>query len=144
MTLYRLIDRLRHSLQRKRLTPRLALAMEGEDAAMRYLQRRGVIVIAKNYRTRARTGEIDLIGWDGETLVFFEVKTRSDDAAGTPDRAVTPVKRRKIERAAREYAYRAGVDIDAARFDVVAVLEGRVEHFQDAFRPWRLEREMQG
>ena len=60
----------------------------GEDLAHRYLRRRGCTLVARRYRPPAGGGEIDLVGWQGETLVFIEVKTRSTGAFGAPDRAV--------------------------------------------------------
>ncbi|HEV2923820.1 MAG TPA: YraN family protein [Solirubrobacteraceae bacterium] len=46
----------------------------GEELAAAHLQRLGFVVLARNVRTRH--GEIDLIAFDGRTLVFAEVKTR--------------------------------------------------------------------
>ena len=45
-----------------------------EEAAGVYLQKKGIRLAEKNFR--CRQGEVDLIGWDGEYLVFFEVKYR--------------------------------------------------------------------
>jgi putative endonuclease len=59
----------------------------GEDLAHRYLRRRGYTVIARNYRTRSGSGEIDIVAWNGPTLVFIEVKTRQTDEYGSPDRS---------------------------------------------------------
>jgi putative endonuclease len=53
---------------------RRALGRLGEDLAVAHLTRLGFTTIARNIRTRA--GEIDLIAFDGVTLVFAEVKTR--------------------------------------------------------------------
>ena len=48
----------------------------GEDLAHRYLRDHGCTVVARNYRRAAGPGEIDLIAWHGDRLVFVEVKTR--------------------------------------------------------------------
>jgi putative endonuclease len=53
--------------------PRL-LGRRGEELAAAHLERRGYEILARNHRTRH--GEIDLIAFDGATLVFAEVKTR--------------------------------------------------------------------
>jgi Holliday junction resolvase-like predicted endonuclease len=37
----------------------------------------GMFLLARNYVPREIKGEIDLIGYDGETLVFVEVRTRT-------------------------------------------------------------------
>jgi putative endonuclease len=54
--------------------PRRALGRLGEQLAAAHLQRLGFAVIERNARTRH--GEIDLIAFDGHTLVFAEVKSR--------------------------------------------------------------------
>ena len=108
----------------------------GEDAAHRYLQRRGCTVVARNYRPRSGRGEIDLVLWHREQLVFVEVKTRSTEAYGTPDRAVDREKRAMLVRAAREYARRVDVPWERIRFDIVSVVlerPVRVDWLQDAF-----------
>jgi putative endonuclease len=50
------------------------LGRRGEELAAAYLERGGYEILARNHRTRQ--GEIDLIAFDGTTLVFAEVKTR--------------------------------------------------------------------
>ena len=108
----------------------------GEDLAHRYLRRQGCTVVARNYRPPAGGGEIDIIAWQAETLVFVEVKTRAVSDYGTPDRAVDAGKRQHVERAARDYARRAGADWEKTRFDIVSiVLEGRprIEWIRDAW-----------
>jgi putative endonuclease len=93
----------------------------GEDLAHRYLRGRGCTVVARNYRPPSGHGEIDLVAWHGEQLVFVEVKTRDTAEFGAPERAVDAEKRRHLMRAARDYARRAGVEWPRVRFDIVAV-----------------------
>ena len=62
--------------------------MIGEDLAHRYLRSQGCTIVARNYRTRSGSGEIDLVAWHGGVLVFVEVKTRESSEFGPPDRAV--------------------------------------------------------
>ena len=57
-----------------RADPRRALGRLGEELAAAHLERLGFAIVARNARTRY--GEIDLIAFDGHTLVFAEVKTR--------------------------------------------------------------------
>ena len=97
----------------------------GEDLAHRYLRRCGCTIVARNYRPQSGVGEIDLIAWHGETLAFVEVKTRATADFGTPETGVDAEKRFRIERAARDYARRAGIDWPRTRFDVVSVLLSR-------------------
>jgi len=120
--LYRLGDALRHRRRLRLGNPEQAAGRRGEDLAHRFLQKQGMIVVARNWRSRSGAGELDLIAWEGETLVFVEVKTRATEEFGTPDRAIGPDKRTHLWRAAREYARRAGVDWQRVRFDVVNVV----------------------
>ncbi len=73
-------------------------------------------------------GELDIVAWDGETLCFVEVKTRTVTAETrdeSPAEAVTVAKQAQISRLAIAYALRNGLLDDSAdtplRFDVVAV-----------------------
>jgi putative endonuclease len=58
---------------------RPGLGALGEQLAAEHFERLGYSVLARNVRTRY--GEIDLIAFDGQTLVFAEVKTRRSSAA---------------------------------------------------------------
>jgi putative endonuclease len=110
----------------------------GEDLAHRYLRRRGCTVVARRYRPPAGGGEIDLVAWQGETLVFVEVKTRTTGAFGPPDRAVDAEKREYLAHAGRDYAHRAGVGWKRVRFDIVSIIlthQPQIEWLRDAFRP---------
>lgn len=95
----------------------------GEDEAARFLEMRGLSVLARN--VRAGGGEIDLVAVEGEAVVFVEVKWRRDASRGAPAEAVTAVKRRRLLSAAR--AWLADNPSGAARevrFDVVAIDAG--------------------
>jgi putative endonuclease len=109
----------------------------GEDYAHRYLRSKGCTVVARNYRTPSGAGEIDLVVWHGDKLAFVEVKTRATAEFGEPESAVDEEKQGKIQRAARDYARRAGVEWSRTRFDIVSiVLDGRrrrIEWIIDAF-----------
>ncbi len=108
----------------------------GEDLAHRYLRRHGCTIVARNYRTRSGSGEIDVVAWQDETLVFVEVKTRGSAEFGAPDRAVDADKQRHLRTAARDYARRAGVAWERTRFDIVSVVlhPSRIEWIRGAFR----------
>jgi putative endonuclease len=112
------------------------LGRVGEDMAHRYLRRQGCTIVARNYRTRSGSGEIDVVAWQGETLVFVEVKTRSSEEFGTPDRAVDGDKEQHLRTAAQDYARRASIEWERTRFDIVSVLlnPSRIEWIRDAFR----------
>lgn len=88
----------------------------------------------KEQNFRCRQGEIDLIGYDGEYLVFFEVKYRSGNSKGSAGEAVGFMKQKKICRVADYYRMLHHCAEDTPiRFDVVAVEEGRVEWIKNAF-----------
>jgi putative endonuclease len=108
----------------------------GEDLAHRYLRGQGCTIVARNYRTLSGSGEIDLVAWQGKTLVFVEVKTRDSAEFGAPERAVDAGKERRLRTAARDYASRAGVEWERTRFDVVGVVlrPRRIEWIRNAFR----------
>ena len=80
-------------------------------------------MIARNFTYRGVKGEIDLVGYDGATLAFVEVKTRTSprDGFGSPEDAVTPEKHRHLSRMARQFVreYRAGGA--PFRFDILAI-----------------------
>jgi putative endonuclease len=138
--LYRLSDRLRHRVRMRRAPIDMARGRRGEDLAHRFLRRQGYTIVARNFRPRNGAGEIDLVAWESDYLVFVEVKSRATDEFGTPDRAVDPEKQLHLERAAREYARRAEVDWECVRFDIVSILltePPEVELLRDAFRPRR-------
>jgi len=96
------------------------LGRRGEDAAAAYLERVGLTVVERNWRSK--NGEVDLIALDGEELVFCEVKTRKTVSRGTPAEAVTPAKQKRYERLARAYIQSAGLDQVSVRFDVISIL----------------------
>ena len=134
--LYRVADRLRHNARLRSGNPAHAWGKRGEDLAHRYLQSQGHIVVARNYRTRGGTAEIDLVTEDSGTLVFVEVKTRGTDRFGAPEEAVDAEKRRRIVRGAWHYLVHTDENRERVRFDIVTVLFGgheRVEHIRDAF-----------
>jgi putative endonuclease len=120
--LYRLTDLLRHRGRLRVWNHSRAWGRRGEDLAHRHLRSAGYTIVARNYRTRSGAGEVDLIGWDGDTLAFIEVKTRSSDETGTPDRAVGHDKQQRLIAAAADYARRAGIPWERTRFDVVTVV----------------------
>src|ERR1044071_401646 len=94
----------------------------GEDLAHRYLRSHGCTIVARNYRTPSGSGEIDIVAWQGETLVFVEVKTRGTSDFGEPDRAVDVSNREHIRRAAQDYLRRSEVEWERSRFDIVSIV----------------------
>ena len=100
---------------------RLAARRRGEEAeelAVRYLAAQGLVVVARNFRTRF--GEVDVVARDGATLVFVEVRARTWSAFGGAAASVDARKQRRIIAAARHYLARLGAE-PACRFDVLTL-----------------------
>ncbi len=109
----------------------------GEELARNYLQEKNYKILESNWK--AGRAEIDLIAMDKETLVFVEVKTRSNDFFGKPETGVSPKKQVLISKAAAAYMQKINHSW-AIRFDVIAVLakditHPRINHLQDSFFP---------
>jgi putative endonuclease len=98
---------------------RQLLGTEGERTAEKFLRQQRYTIVARNYRCAA--GEIDLIALDHSTIVFVEVKTRTQPGFGSPLEAVDPRKQRQIQRAAQHYLAKNRLHDRNARFDVVGV-----------------------
>ncbi|PJG59838.1 YraN family protein [Aeromonas cavernicola] len=104
-----------------------------EQVAEHWLAARGLRLVARNYRCRG--GEIDLIMYQGQTLVFVEVRYRATNSHGGAASSITYSKQRKIMLAARHYLQQHVINEahQACRFDVIA-FEGEQPHwFQNAF-----------
>ena len=114
----------------------MPIGLYGERLAQTFLREKGLEIIEENYRTR--WGEIDIIARDGATLVFVEVKTRSQRHFGSPLQAVTLDKQRRLRRMAAMYLTIKHLSDIPARFDVVGIhiLEGappEIEWIPNAF-----------
>ncbi|SPE41495.1 conserved hypothetical protein [Candidatus Sulfopaludibacter sp. SbA3] len=109
----------------------------GEDLAHRYLRSHGCTVVARNYRPRGGSGEIDLVAWHSGRLLFIEVKTRGSANFGAPEAAVDQEKRENLRYAARDYARRTNIEWPRTRFDIVSIVletPTKIEWIRDAFR----------
>ncbi len=98
----------------------LVTGRRGEEAAYFHLRREGYTIVARNFRSRRRRGEIDLVGWDGDTLCFIEVKTRTTLDVKPPEAAVDREKQRELAAMAREYVRRALPVRAASKLEVCA------------------------
>lgn len=99
--------------------------VRGETYAYWYLRRHGYVFVARNYVPSGAQGEIDLVGYDGETLVFVEVRTRTlhERAAAPAELSVTHEKQRVVARTARRFLLERHVKPCPLRFDVLAIEE---------------------
>lgn len=115
---------------------------KGEQYAATFLERKGYVILEKNYRFMR--SEVDLIAFlpteeyeRGGDLVFVEVKWRKRSGSGSPEAAVNAAKRRKLTEAAEAYLHERKLEGTPCRFDVIA-LRGDVpnvdiRHYENAF-----------
>src|SRR5687767_13202072 len=111
------------------------LGERGESIACEELEKCGYAILERRYRTRF--GEIDVIADDDGTVVFVEVKTKTDSTFSDPVESVTKQKQRRLVSMAEQYVAYHGLDRTPCRFDVVAVdasaTPSRITIYKDAF-----------
>jgi putative endonuclease len=127
--------------------PHLLVGERGEDAAFFHLRNLGYTVVARRWRTHRLRGDLDLVAWDGDKLVIFEIKTRSARDLTPAELAVDRDKRNQLRDQAAAYlrhlpaSHRASIPV---RFDILAVYllatGTEFEHFRAAF-PFQAPRE---
>ena len=106
------------------MTERQRRGAQAEDRAARYLERQGLDILARNFRTRM--GEIDLVARDGHTLVFVEVRLRVSRAFGGAQASIDARKQARVVAAARLYLSRLRAE-PPCRFDVVTFEDALAE-----------------
>jgi len=101
----------------------LQTGVRGETYAYWYLRRLGYVFIARNYMPEHAKGELDLIGFDGDTLAFVEVRTRLavKGKSGLPELSITPEKHETLIRTAHYFLRERHLKECPLRFDVVAI-----------------------
>jgi len=136
---------LQRVVQRKsKLPPHLLTGERGEDAAYFHLRGRGYAIVARRWRSERTPGDLDLAAWDGDTLVFFEIKARTARDLAPAETQVDHYKQKILRRMAAAYLrqlpepHRDRIPI---RFDVLSVYllpsGTEFEHFRAAF-PFRI------
>lgn len=94
----------------------LARGAQAEALAAQFLERQGLVIMTRNFRTRR--GEIDIVARDGDTLVFVEVRLRARSDFGGAAASVTARKQQRIVAASLVYLTRFRRE-PACRFDAV-------------------------
>lgn len=112
------------------------LGKRGEEAAARFLYRRGYDIVERNWVCPA--GEADIIAKDENAVVFVEVKTRSSCEKGFPAEAVDEKKRNRYERIAAYFLKEYDETDIPVRFDIVSIVaissdRALVRHHINAF-----------
>ncbi len=110
---------------------------EAENIVCEYLISKGYTIRERNWRPSTSRSEIDLIAQSGDTLVFVEVKARSDKDID-PAEAMTTEKIKNVVRGANSYLCQQDFDF-YYRFDVAAVSgnaeDYKLDYLEDAFLP---------
>jgi len=106
------------------------LGEKGELNAKEYLIKKGYTILFTNFRYKKL--EADIIALDKNCLVFVEVKTRSLNKFGNPEKFVDKRKINNIKQLAQNFLIEFPV-YSLIRFDVIAILQNNIEHFEDAF-----------
>ncbi|MSP14954.1 MAG: YraN family protein [Chloroflexi bacterium] len=119
----------------------------GEDLAVQYLAGKGYVIVGRNLRPTSPQlgelrGELDLIVFHEETLVFVEVRTRRSQTYGLPEESITPTKRKRLLNLAQAYLMSAPLDQRQLnwRIDVIAIYmpgfgqSPKITHLIDAIR----------
>ncbi len=140
-TCLRTLDALAAGVHRRRaaVPKHLTIGRLGEEEAYFYLRRKGYVMVAQNFRSSRRRGEVDLIGWDGQVLCFIEVKTRTTHQVKPAEAAVDAAKQQELAAMAREYLRRLPKR-PSYRFEVLSVYRETdasspdITLFKNAFR----------
>jgi Holliday junction resolvase-like predicted endonuclease len=103
------------------------LGDRGENHAARYLRERGYKILLRNFR--CPLGEIDIVARDGRTLVFVEVKTRTEDEP-LPEDQVNPFKQHQLTKPLRRDRRRLARGPRARRPPHAARVRGDVLEFR--------------
>ena len=121
----------------KLLKDRYALGRWGERQCEKFLKRKGLKTLTRNYACNA--GEIDLIMVDNDrAIVFVEVKTRLDEEFTPTEEVVNKTKADKMAKTSRYFISVHDIAGRPYRFDIVTVTLGRrgaadIRHYKNAF-----------
>jgi putative endonuclease len=108
---------------------------KSEELAEEYLKRKGFEILKRNYRYGHK--EIDLIGKQGSTIVFIEVKAGRSKSFGAPQERVTHKKQKNLIEAAGDFIQKSDTKGCDFRFDVLVINyekgKPKVDHIENAF-----------
>lgn len=108
-----------------------AIGADGENQAAEYLLGSGYEILERNFI--CKLGEIDIIARKDKTVVFVEVKWRRDDKKGMPGESVSHGKQMTIMRCAMLYAQKHSIYEKPMRFDVIEIIQDKLNHIENAF-----------
>ncbi|MFH1614314.1 MAG: YraN family protein [Planctomycetota bacterium] len=125
--------------RRRLLADAKLLGKWGEKRSERFLKCKGFVLLERGFSRSA--GEIDLVMAERNgTIVFVEVKTRSNEEFDNAESAITSEKKARLVKAARSFIKQHRIEDRPCRFDVVAIVLGRkgrpqIRHYENAFTP---------
>ncbi len=112
------------------------LGKKGEKIAQDFLKEKGYEILETNWHFGS--DEIDIISKHNGFLVIIEVKTRSSNAFGEPEIAVTKQKQKFLIRASQNYILKNDIN-EECRFDIISIIIrngiNTIHHIEDAFYP---------
>lgn len=116
---------------------RKLLGRRAEDIAASFLKKNGISVIDRNFA--CRLGEIDIVGREGEEIVFVEVRSACGTSFCDPLESITAKKIDKLRRLACVWLANKSLEPEIMRFDVIAVVflqenKHEIRHIRDAFQ----------
>ncbi len=114
----------------------VALGRQAEERATQYLMANGYFILARNFKFK-KMGEIDIVARHNETLVFIEVKYRTNRTFGPPEDSLTERKVELIRRLAHIWMHINKYRNVPVRFDVIAMEQRlgseQMRHYKNAF-----------
>ncbi|MBN2182886.1 MAG: YraN family protein [Sedimentisphaerales bacterium] len=123
----------------KLLADRKLLGKWGEQRSEKFLKRKGLKTLTRNFS--CKTGEIDLVMVDTDGgIVFVEVRTRADEKFAEVEDSITSAKKTRLKRAARYFLASNDIEDRPCRFDIVTIVLGQsgrpqIRHYENAFVP---------
>jgi len=123
--------------RRKLLSDRELLGRWGEKRCEKFLKRKGLKTLTRNFYSK--TGEIDLIMVDTDgSIVFVEVKARADENFAEAEASITPPKKARLLKTARYFLASNNIQNRPFRFDIVTIVLGQsgrpqIRHYENAF-----------
>lgn len=107
------------------------IGREYEELAAQFFLEQGFHLLHRNYRAGHK--EIDLIVRKGDLVAFVEVKSAKSKSMGHPSERITKKKKTNLIKAAQTYLIENKIDNSDFRFDAVIFVDGKIEHYPDAF-----------
>ena len=125
--------------RKKLLADRELLGRWGEKQSEKFLKRKGLKTLTRNFS--CRTGELDLVMVDTDGgIVFVEVRTRADEKFADVEDSITSAKKTRLKRTARYFLASNDIRDRPCRFDIVTIVLGRtgrpqIRHYENVFIP---------